>query len=52
MCVTDGGDEPLSERPAELVGDGVRHRDGKHRTEFQGSQLPVGKALHGDATVW
>lgn len=26
--------ESPSERPSELVGDGVRHRDGKHCAEF------------------
>ena len=44
--------ESLSERPAELVVDGVRHRDGKHRAEFQRPQLFVREALHGHARVW
>lgn len=48
----DSQDESLSERPAELVGDGVRHRDGKHGAEFQRSQLPVREALHRHARVW
>lgn len=48
----DGDDESLSERPAELVGDGVRHRDGKHRAEFQRPQLSVREAVHRRATVW
>lgn len=48
---TGAEDESLSERPAQLAGDGVRHRGGKHRAELQGSQFPVGEALHGHATV-
>lgn len=52
MLLPHRRDESLSERPAELAGDGVRHRDGKHRAEFQRSQFSVRKALHRHARVW
>ncbi len=52
MRPADSNDESLSERPAELVGDGVRHCGGKHGAEFQRSQLLVRKALHRHARVW